>query len=255
MRSIGVSGPPGADCFGLTGVAAEDGATIRMESSALRGCTTVGVFVGFPSFIPVGPSVGHAVITGTEVTGARSIGIRVGGPGTTAVVSASKVVMTPSPLMDSGIQVVDRAWGSVTGTTVSGARCTDPDFCSPDIFDQFQGFGLVAADDIAPGSVFSQNTISDNDVGMAVVLSTGCCQVSQNTLRDNRYFGVTIGDSSNTVSATTISGSAVGVAAVAFFTEATANLANVVISGATTPVQELTCCGGVAKVTGTYFVR
>ena len=256
LRSIGVSGPAGTDCFGLNGVAAEDGATIRMEGSAVRGCTTVGVFVGFASFIPVGPSVGHAVITGAEGTGAHSIGIRVGGPGSTAVVSGSKVVMTPSPIMVAGIEVADRVRASVTGTTVSGALCTAAEECGPDIFNQFQGFGIFAGDDIVQGSVFSRNTVTGNDIGMAVVFSSGCCQVSKNVLRDNRYFGVTIGDSSNTVSATTISGSAVGVAAVAFFTEATANLANVVISGATTPVQELACCGGgPATVTGTYFVR
>jgi hypothetical protein len=254
IRGVGVSGPAGTSCLGLAGVTALDGATLRLESSAVRGCTSDAVRVGFPTFSPIGPSVGHAVITGDDIRGARISGIRVDGPGTTGVVSASKVVMSPSPLMDSAIRVLDHAWASVTGTTASGALCVDEPICGPDFINQIQGVG-IAAINAAPGSVFSQNTITGNDLGLFLFRGSGCCQLRQNTLRDNRYFGVGVADGAHTLSSTTISGSAVGVVAGSFDFDTTATLANVVITGATTPVQELSCCGAPAKVQGTYFVQ
>ena len=254
MRALGVSGPAGTSCPGLAGVSVQGGATLRLESASIRGCISDGLFVGYPSFLVVGPSVGHATVSGTEVSGVRSFGIRVGGPGSTTVVSGSRVVMAPAPEVEgpAGI-VVDEARAVVTATTVSGALCTNPN-CGPDFFTQFQGIGILAAD-AAPGSAFTRNTITGNDVGLAVAFGSGCCQMSQNTLRDNRFFGVLVVDSSHTLSQTTISGSAVGVAAIAFGSDAIATLEQVVITGAAQPVQELACCGLTADVRGSFVVR
>jgi hypothetical protein len=254
MRAVAVSGPPTVDCPGLAGISVQDGAALRLEAAAIRGCVADGLFVGYPSFIPVGPSIGHAVVSATQITGARSFGVRVGGVGTTATVSASRVLMAPTPQIEGPIGIVtDEARTVVTGTTVSGALCTNP-ACGPDFFTQFQGFGIVAVA-AAPGSVFSQNTISGNDVGLAVALGSGCCQMSQNTLRDNRFFGVIVVDSQQTLSRSTIAGSAVGVAAIAFGANTSATLDQVVITGATEPIQELACCGLTADVRGSYTVR
>jgi hypothetical protein len=254
MRGLAVSGPAATSCPGLAGVSVQDGATLRLESASIRGCTSDGLFVGYPSFIPVGPGVGHAIVSATEVIGARNFGIRVGGPASTASVSASRVVMPPAPDIEgpTGI-IVDEGRAVVTGTTVSGALCTHPN-CGPDFFTQFQGIGILAAD-AAPGSVFSRNTISGNDVGLALAFGSGCCQTSQNTLRDNRFFGVLVVDGSHTLSQTTISGSAVGVAAIAFGADAIATLQQVVITGAAQPVQEIACCGLTADVRGSFVIR
>jgi hypothetical protein len=254
MRALGVSGPAGPSCPWLAGVSVQGGATLRLESASIRGCTSDGLFVGYPSFIPIGPSTGHAIVSGTEVTGTRSFGIRVGGPASTASVSASRVTLSPGPEVEgpTGI-IVDEARTVVTATTVSGALCTNPS-CGPDFFTQFQGIGILAVD-AAPGSAFSRNTITGNDVGLAVAFGTGCCQMIQNTLRDNRFFGVLVVDGSHTLSQTTIAGSAVGVAAIAFGADAIATLQQVVITGAAQPVQEVACCGLTADVRGSFVVR
>ena len=162
--------------------------------------------------------------------------------------------MAPAPEVEgpAGI-VVDEARALVTATTVSGALCTNPN-CGPDFFTQFQGFGILAVD-AAPGSVFSRNTITGNDIGLIVAFRSGCCQMSQNTLRDNRFFGVLVVDGNHTLSQTTISGSAVGIAAIAFGADSIATLEQVAITGAAQPVQEFSCCGLSADVRGSFVVR
>jgi hypothetical protein len=79
--------------------------------------------------------------------------------------------------------------------------------------------------------------------------------VSQNTLRDNRYYGIAIVDGRQTVSSTTVTGGLVGVVSVSFEAPTTATLDQVVITGAATPVQELSCCGLPSTVQGSYFIR
>ena len=79
--------------------------------------------------------------------------------------------------------------------------------------------------------------------------------MSQNTLRDNRFFGVLVVDGAHTLSQTTISGSGVGIAAIAFASDAIATLEQVVITGAAQPIQESACCGLTADVRGSFVVR
>ena len=255
MRGLGVSGPAVTSCFGLAGISVQDGATLRLDAASVRNCTDVGMFVGFPSFLPFGPEVGHAVVRGMEITGSRIAGIRAGGPGTTLTLSAGKVLLPYAPEVDGqvGISVVDGALGNVTGTTVSGAICDHP-VCGPDFLTEVQGTGLLALG-AASGSIFSQNLVTNNDVGIVVGSTVDCCRLSQNTVRDNRYLGIAIVDGRQTISRTTVTGGLVGLASVAFGAPTTAVLEQVVITGATIPVQELSCCGLPSTVQGSYFVR
>ena len=186
VRGVGVSGPPVTSCFGLAGISVQDGATLRLDAAAIRNCTEIGMFVGFPSFLPFGPEVGHAVVNGTEITGSRIAGIRAGGPSTTLTVSAVKVLLPYAPEVDGqvGISIVDGALASVTGSTVSGAICDHP-ACGPDFLTQVQGTGIFALG-VVRGTVISQNLITNNDIGLAVGSTVDCCRISQNTLRANR---------------------------------------------------------------------
>ncbi|MDP1804793.1 MAG: NosD domain-containing protein [Acidimicrobiales bacterium] len=255
MRGLGVSGPAGTSCFGLAGFSVQDGATLRLDAASVRNCTEIGMFVGFPSFLPFGPVVGQAAVIGTDITGTRIAGIRAAGPGTTLTVSASKVLLPYAPEVDGqvGISIVDGALGNVTGSTVSGGICDHP-ACGPDFLTQLQGTGLLALG-AAPGTVISQNLITNNDIGIAVGFSVDCCRVSQNTLRDNRYYGIAVADGRQTISSTTVTGGLVGVVSVSFDAPTTATLDQVVITGAATPVQELSCCGFPSTVEGSYFIR
>ena len=244
MQSIGVSGPAGDDCPGLTGVSVQDGATLRLQSASIRGCTVIGLFVGYPSDIPVGPEVGHAIVSAIEVTGALAYGIRAGGPGTTVSVTGSTVVMPPvAEFGGFGIAVFE-GQGVFRGNTVRGAICTT---CGDNFITENFGVGVVAFD-AAPGTVISQNTMSGNDVGLIVGASSGCCQLTQNTLKDNRFYGLVVFDADETLSQSTITGGLVGAAAISFDSPTTLTLDRVVISGATTPVQAVSCCGQPANV-------
>jgi nitrous oxidase accessory protein NosD len=255
MRGLGVAGPAATSCLGLAGISVQDGATLRLDAASIRNCTDIGMFVGFASFLPFGPEVGHAVVTGTEITGSRIAGIRAAAPGTTLGLSASKVRLPYVPAVDGqvGVSVVDGAVGTLTGSTVSGAICDHPD-CGPDFLTQLQGTGILLLG-AAPGSVVSQNIVTDNDIGIAVGFTVDCCRMSQNTLRDNRYYGIGIADGRQTISHTTVTGGLVGVVSVSFDAPATATLEGVVITGAATPVQELSCCGLPSTVQGSYFIQ
>ena len=70
-------------------------------------------------------------------------------------------------------------------------------------------------------------------------LESGCCIVDYNKLKDNRFFGVIIGDSEHIVSNSKIFGGQIGAAAIATFDNTTAILDHVKIVGAEIPIQSL----------------
>ncbi|MGH9988345.1 MAG: right-handed parallel beta-helix repeat-containing protein, partial [Nitrososphaeraceae archaeon] len=116
----------------------------------------------------------------------------------------------------------------------------------PDFLTQLQGFGILV-DSATAGSVISYNDISDNDVGIAISLNSGCCIVDHNTLKDNRFFGLVVVDGKHTISNTKISGGNVGVLAAAFSVDTIATLDRVTIVGTITLTQELSI-GATAQV-------
>ena len=97
------------------------------------------------------------------------------------------------------------------------------------------------------GSVISYNDVLNNDAGIGVFGNSNCCEIDHNLLRDNRFFGIIIGEGEHTISNTQITGGNVGVLAVAFSVDTVATLNRVAIVGATTPTQELSV-GSTAEV-------
>ena len=92
MKGFTIAGPSGNICEGLAGVSIQEDATLEIDSSAIIGCLREGIQVGLSEFIPIGPNVGHAVITNTDITDYRVVGIQTGGENTTLVVSKSQVI-------------------------------------------------------------------------------------------------------------------------------------------------------------------
>ncbi len=84
-------------------------------------------------------------------------------------------------------------------------------------------------------------------MGIAVAGNSGCCEVDRNILKNNRFFGIAIVDGEHTISNTKISGGNVGVLAAAFGVDTVATLNRVIITGTTTPTQELPV-GATAEV-------
>ena len=66
---------------------------------------------------------------------------------------------------------------------------------------------------------------------------------------------IAIADGRQTISNTTVTGGLVGVVSVSFEAPTTATLDQVVITGAATPAQELSCCGLPSTVQGSNFIR
>ncbi|HET7243177.1 MAG TPA: hypothetical protein VFI64_07525, partial [Nitrososphaeraceae archaeon] len=138
------------------------------------------------------------------------------------------------------------AKGTITQSKVSGNICNHPD-CGPDFFNQVQGVAILVIE-AASGSSISHSEISNNDIGIIVAGNSGCCKITNNKLKDNRFFGITIVDGNHTSSHDKISGGNVGVAAIAIDADTTATLVHDKITSTTTPTQELTCCGFTAEI-------
>jgi parallel beta-helix repeat protein len=141
-----------------------------------------------------------------------------------------------------GVDVFLNAGAQVTGNTISGGVCTFPG-CGSDPINEFQAMG-VFIDSTGAGSMIADNHISGSDVGVYQYGSPNCCRISENTLTDNRFFGIVIQDGDGTTSDNTISGGEVGIGVVAGGADTVGVLRGDHITGATVaPVREIECCG------------
>ena len=248
MKGFTIAGPSGNICEGLAGVSIHGDATLEIDSSAIIGCLREGILVGLAEFIPRGPQVGHAVITKTDITDYRVVGIQTGGENTTLVISKSQVIAADAPEVVGQIGIFGAIGPKVVivDNKISGNICNNPE-CGPDFFTQVQGSGIFLVN-VNQDSIISGNKVTNNDLGIAIAENSGCCKIENNKLSDNRFFGITIIDGENTISNTKIFGGNVGVAAIAFSANTIAILDNVKIAGATIPVQEFPSGGFTAEV-------
>ena len=232
IKGFTIKGPQGTDCGQLIGVSVIEDGTINLQHAVIKGCTLNSVAVGFEG-------TGHATIIKTFITDYREHGVFAIGPNTTLTMSYNKVLgSAPDALAITGILFVFNATGTITNNEVSKNICDIPNTCGPDWFNQFQAFGIVA-DSAGEGSVIANNYVTNNDAGIGVFGSSGCCIVDYNKLKDNRFFGVIIGDSEHIVSNSKIFGGQIGAAAIATFDNTTAILDHVKIVGAEIPIQSL----------------
>ena len=245
MKGFTIKGPEGTDCDTLLGISVLGDATLKLDSAVIKDCTFRSVFVG-SLLTPSGPQAGHATITKTIITDYQNSGVFAVGPNSTLTMSYNKIVgSNPNAFATIGI-FFPFAKGIITNNEVSGNICHLPE-CGPDFVTQLQAIGIATVD-AGKGSVISNNYVSNNDAGIAVVGASGCCIIDYNKLTDNRFFGIVIQDGEHTISNTKIFGGNVGVAAVAFTANTVAILDNVKIIGATTPVLEIPSGGFTAEV-------
>ena len=203
MARLTVAGPSGTSCFtvspptGLAAFSVQQQATLALDSAAITGCTREGMLVGFSSAIPGGPGVGHAIVTKTTLTDYQGVGIQAGGAGTTLTLAHSTLVGAEDSAFIGQVGVdVEEGTAAITHNSIRGNLCHDPD-CGPDFFNQAQASAIVVIE-AGAGSVISHNEVSDNDTGIAVVGATGCCDISDNRLEDNRFFGMVLVDANHT---------------------------------------------------------
>lgn len=187
-------------------------------------------------------------VTGVVVDGFLDSGLRAVGPygvAPTSVTFADNVItagVPPIPAEHFGIYVFLNAVVQATGNTISGGVCTLPG-CGPDPINEIQAMGVLI-DSAGPGSTVADNHISGSDVGVYQYGSPNCCRISENTLTDNRFFGIVIQDGDGMTSDNMISGGQVGIGVVAGTVDTTGVLRGDRISGTTVaPVREIQCCG------------
>lgn len=209
-------------------------------------CVSVGIFVQSPED---GSGAAEVTIRDTVVDNYGVIGIACNEPGTDCIIRSSTIAGSgqPSEVASNGVQIAFGAGGRVTDSVVRGNLC-GLDICGPDPLTHDRAAGILIFQ--APrGTVISRNDLSNNDVGVWLIEGDGCCRTSENTLTDNRQFGILIQDGTNQTSKNEISGGNVGIAAVAVNADTVATSRDDDISGTTVaPVQTFSCCGFTAEV-------
>ncbi len=227
MKGFTISGLSTSTCPDLVGINVMESSELTLASSTIKNCTGNGIF-----------AEGDVSVTQTNVIDYQDHGIFGFGTGSLIKVSYSKLVGDQNSEIPGSIGILlVQGKGIIENNKISNNLCNLSE-CGPDFLTQFQAFAIVTAG-AKSGTILSQNIISNNDGGIAVVGNNGCCKIDDNFLSKNRYYGITIVDGKHTVSNTIIYGGNVGVAAIAFEIDTVATLDKVLIKGATTPTQEL----------------
>jgi parallel beta-helix repeat protein len=270
MSGLTVTGP--TPCFAASGLAVVKGSTLDLRDSRVTliepadlGCLIAfrssGLVIGLPFFIKIdgeveGGSIGHGTSTHVAMdryitTGVAVLGPLDGPPSTATIKDNVMTGGTPFAVLgQAGVTVSFSAVARVTGNTVRGMVCTGPG-CGRDPTTEFQSVG-IGGNSNPPGTVIEKNTVSDNDVGIYLFGSDGCCRTSKNTLTDNRFFGIVVQDGNNETEKNSISGGEVGIGVVADFVDTMAvSRHDRIERTSVAPVQEIECCG----VTATAIVE
>lgn len=245
LKGFTIRGKDGTDCDRLVAISVLGSAILNFDSSLIRGCIARGVQVG--TAIGSHPQSGQATINKIDLTGYRDVGIFAIGSHSVITVHDSDIaaVNAPETIAQTGIEFIGGALGVIDHNRVSQNICRNS-VCGPDYFNQFQAFGIAFEGE--KGTIVLDNEIFNNDVGIGASLNKDCCKISDNTLVNNRFFGITIQDGKYTSAQDKISGGAVGVAAIAISKNTVATLINDEITKTGTPTQELSCCGFTASV-------
>jgi len=128
-----------------------------------------------------------------------------------------------------------------------------PSDCGPDPINQGQSVGIFTIDADVGTRISNNNIIYNNDVGIYLYSSSGCCTTEHNTLTNNRFFGLVIQDGDNTMSHNTVSGGSVGIAVIADRVNTIGTLQNNTISGTSArPIQEISSGGFTATANVTH---
>jgi nitrous oxidase accessory protein NosD len=264
MSNLTVAGPGSSECGPgslAAGIRVVQNATLHLRRARVANihdtpfasCEHNGIGILIGDFID-GES-GNATIRDVEVANYQEGGLIAFGDETHVLVTDSVLVGNRGGKgWTYGLE-----WGAgavlvATHNLLMGNFCDNPNpalACGRDPTKQAQSAGIGSGPgDVSPGSVIAHNTIIGNDVGIYLFAANGCCEIHDNYLIDNRYFGVLVQEGHNKIFHTAIVGGEVGVAAYAtFFSDARARLDHVTIRRTTVAkTREVDCCGFDAKV-------
>ena len=241
MKGFTVSGPSRTSCpLSLIGISVMLDSTLNLDTSSIKDCTYNGIF-----------TEGDAIIIRTSVNDYREHGIFGFGEDITVKVSHSSIVAAKNSEVAGTIGILlVLAKGVIDHNKISENICTVSE-CGTD-YSQPQSYGIVTVA-ASSGSSITNNVLSNNDAGIDLIFSSGCCIVDRNIIRNSApndlFFGVVVQDGENTISNTKISGDKVlvGVLAAAFEVDTVATLDRAIIKNAEMPTKTISD-GATAKV-------
>ena len=218
----------------------------NVHDSPLAACfhSGTGILVGQ---VP-GP-VASLSIDHSEITNYQSSGIVILGFGSTATITHNTVAGpgVSGGVATDGIEFPVGSVGTISHNIVSGNICPPADStCGPDFFTQYQHAGILAGG-WGPGTVVSHNVVFGNQLGLFLGEAD---EISHNTMEDNDFFGLAVGDGTFLIDHAQIKGGGGGVWVIADAAETNVRLKDVKFVGISGPkVQKLECCGFTATVT------
>ena len=191
---------------------------------------------------------GTANITRSVIDDFQVVGIVVINEGSSLVLSHSTIAGPGKVLgvATAGIEMVRGAQqGTVTHNVISGNACGSPGLgCGEDFFNEFQSAGFAGG---GPDTVITHNVLFDNQVG--IYIGEGV-RTGHNRILQSHFFGLALQDGHFAPNGDVIRGGYGGVAVIAAFADASADLDRVRIESTTGPrVQLFECCGFTASVT------
>jgi hypothetical protein len=185
----------------------------------------------------------------SEITNYQSSGIVILGFGSTATITHNTVAGpgVSGGVATDGIEFPVGSVGTISHNIVSGNICPPADStCGPDFFTQYQHAGILAGG-WGPGTVVSHNVVFGNQLGLFLGEAD---EISHNTMEDNDFFGLAVGDGTFLIDHAQIKGGGGGVWVIADAAETNVRLKDVKFVGISGPkVQKLECCGFTATVT------
>jgi parallel beta-helix repeat protein len=202
MSNLTLEGPgPSTGIYVVGGATANvTGTTIdKMRQDPLNGVQTGrGILVGSTGQ----SQVGHATITDCTITDYQKSGIVTGGTGTTVIITGTTVTgVGPTTLIaQNGIQITEGTTAQVSNNTVTGNEFTGTN-SGPDPTANVQSVGIlifggssftgntvsgndVGIDNLATGTAISGNTAQANRF-VGILLRSGTAAVSNNTVTGN----------------------------------------------------------------------
>jgi parallel beta-helix repeat protein len=210
--------------------------------SAVR--CSVGIFIESG-----GGGAAKVTVNGNIVDNYGTDGLVCNGAGTACTVIGNTLRgRGPVDDVQSGIVIRAGAVGRVRLNSVRGHLCTDPS-CGPDLVNQGQAPGIIVEPDpsgtiFSSGTIISENSVADNDVGIYQYGSPDCCSIGENHLTNNRFFGIVIQNGNGTTSENEIRGGQIGIGVAADAANTVGVLRGDEIRGTTVaPVREFACCG------------
>jgi parallel beta-helix repeat protein len=261
LSGLTVTGP--IPCgVGASGIHVANDATLQLKNAHITRIqpeqTCAGFFAGFGIGVGLPPTIeidgqrgssGHAIITDVTVDRYQDVGIEVvappGGAPSTATIADNSISGGASPfgpVAQTGILLRGAISAQVKENTVRGNACTLP-VCGRDPISQVQSIGILA---LAAAKIV-ENHVSTNDVGIYQLLSPNCCSIRENTIENNRFFGIIIQDGDGATEQNAIKGGEVGIGVVADTQDTVGILRGDRIRQASVaPVKEIACCGFTA---------